>query len=97
MKKIFDEKIKVYNAESKKCASLQQNNTELSTKIFVLEKNIAKNKEETNAEKEKPVKLVKSLQDDLSASESNFTSFLTRGRDIEKRNIKHSKQVSDFE
>ena len=55
-------------------------------------------KEENNAEKEKLVKQVKSLQDDLNESQAKkFTAFVSKGKDMDKRNIKHSKQVYDFE
>jgi len=100
LKKIFDEKIEVYNAESKKNVVLQQNNSELLEKISVLESAISKNKEEKeeqNTEREKLVKLSKSLQDDLNESESNCTKHLQKRQELEKRNIKLVKQVFDFE
>ena len=33
----------------------------------------------------------------MNASESKFTTFLNKEKDLEKGNIKLSKQVSDFE
>jgi hypothetical protein len=72
----------------------------LLEKISVLESAISKNKEEKeeqNVEREKLVKLNKSLQDDLNESESNCTKHLRKRQELEKRNIMLAKQVSDFE
>ena len=54
-------------------------------------------KDVQNAETEKLVKQVKSLQDDLNANEAKFNALLCRGDQLKKRNITLTKQVSDFE
>ena len=65
-------------------------------KICSLEKSLEE-KTEINAEREKLVKQVKYLQDYLTESEAKYTASLSRGKDMDKRKIKLSKQVSDFE
>ena len=72
---------------------LEKENESFRLKISELEKIL----EKKVLESEKLVKQVKSIQDDLDTSESNCIDHLKKTKDLEKRNIKLAKQLSDFE